>query len=196
MLSWHLSFLSDCADTCYYCSFWGSHPDYLPSILSSWDLPFGFILATIIPAPDAFEKGNLANQYFFHRQLDISVTLGVIGSIPADYIIDFSFDLQTESDIFILRYSDYSVVESSLIDSTIEMDIAEDIRVSNITEYYILDVSDDELDNPPIPFLTPKTKSVNLLKLFVNPPGPFSTPKTKSVNILRQHQMVCLKALI
>ena len=68
--------------------------------------------------------------------------------------------------------------------------------INEDSESYILDVSDDELENPPIPFLTPKAKSVNLLKLLVNPPGLFSTPKTKSVNILRQHQMVCLKALI
>ena len=89
--------------------------------------------------------------------------------------------------------------------------------INEDSKSYILYVSNDELDNPPIPFLTPKmksinllkllvnppspfstpkTKSVNLLKLLVNPPGPFSTPKMKSVNILRQHQMVCLKALI
>ena len=68
--------------------------------------------------------------------------------------------------------------------------------INEDSESYILDVSNDKLDNPPIPFLTPKTKSVNLLKLLINPPGPFSTPKMKSVNILRQHQMVCLKALI
>ena len=119
-----------------------------------------------------FEKGNLANQYFFHRQLDIYVTLGVIGSIPTDYIIDFSFDLQTESDIFILRYSDYSVVESSLIDSAIKMDIAEDIRVSNITESYILDVSDDELDNSPNPVLDSKDEVCQSTKAARQSPRP------------------------
>jgi hypothetical protein len=101
------------------------------SFLSEFDL-FGHRSLSLSYKPSLYIYTSSDLGVSKYDIFDISLEPCNIGSLPTNSIYDFNFGFPFVSNLFACRSSNYGNIESSLVDSTIKMDIVEDIKVENI----------------------------------------------------------------